>query len=63
MNIALQEIICPICHEGVYNNQMCPICLGHSVLFRIKGNTPYIIGSEIIAVNYKFRKDSQRKEE
>ena len=46
-SIKLEEINCPICKEGVLGSEICPLCLGHSVLFRIHETFGYVSGSNL----------------
>lgn len=50
-SVQLEELECPICEEGVHNNQVCFLCLGHGVIFRII-NFEYIAGSSIYLQQY-----------
>jgi len=45
--VKLEELVCPICNEGVLNNKLCPLCLGHGVLFRLSGTFGYVSGSTL----------------
>lgn len=52
--IKLEEIKCLMCADGVFNHDICPLCSGYGVLFRISGMYEYSSGSHLY-IKYEQR--------
>ncbi len=49
MQIVFEEIVCPVCNQGIYNGELCSLCNGIGRLLRVKDAFAYKVGQNVIA--------------